>query len=77
MDFGLRTPAGELWGSQKEDGSWTGMMGKLDRGEANIGIANLYVSISRVGVLDFSAAYDMIEVFVTPELISLSDETPE
>lgn len=40
------------------------MMGKLDRGEANIGVANLYVSNSRVDVLDFGAPYDL-EVSLT------------
>ncbi|XP_045619614.2 ionotropic receptor 21a [Procambarus clarkii] len=35
------------------------MMGYLDTGVADMGVANLYVSISRVGVLDFSAPYDL------------------
>nr|XP_053626923.1 ionotropic receptor 21a-like [Cherax quadricarinatus] len=54
----VEPPEGELWGSQNKDGSWTGMMGLLDTDTADMGVANLYVSISRVGILDFTAPYD-------------------
>ncbi|XP_050714211.1 ionotropic receptor 93a-like [Eriocheir sinensis] len=61
MNFSVRfdEPAdGELWGRQKEDGSWTGVMGALDRDEADMGVANLFLSYKRIGVVDFSTPHD-------------------
>ncbi|KAK8400201.1 hypothetical protein O3P69_003120 [Scylla paramamosain] len=64
MNFSVRfdEPAdGELWGRQNEDGSWTGLMGALDRDEADMGVANLFLSYRRIGVVDFSLPYDFEE----------------
>lgn len=33
-------------------------MGALDRNEADMGVANLFLSYKRIGVVDFSAPYD-------------------
>lgn len=33
-------------------------MGALDRDEADMGVANLFLSYRRIGVVDFSAPYD-------------------
>ncbi|XP_071524373.1 probable glutamate receptor [Panulirus ornatus] len=49
---------GELWGEQQENGSWTGMMGFLARGEAHLGAASVYVSAARAPAADFTAPYD-------------------
>ncbi|XP_071524374.1 ionotropic receptor 21a-like [Panulirus ornatus] len=51
-------PAGERWGREEANGSWSGMMGKLARNEVDIGVVDLYVTIVRVGILDYSAPYD-------------------
>ncbi|XP_071530505.1 glutamate receptor ionotropic, delta-1-like [Panulirus ornatus] len=51
-------PAGEFWGVMTENGSWTGMVGKLSRNEADIGVANLFLTYGRLGAVDYSAPYD-------------------
>ncbi|XP_042234485.1 ionotropic receptor 21a-like [Homarus americanus] len=51
-------PNGEMWGITTENGTLTGLRGKLYRDEADIGIANLYMTLNqRVGT-EFSAPYD-------------------
>ncbi|KAG7173507.1 Glutamate receptor ionotropic, delta-2-like 23, partial [Homarus americanus] len=50
-------PEGELWG-REENGTWSGMMGKLSRNEVDLGMVDLYMTIIRVGILDYSASYD-------------------
>lgn len=49
--------AGERWGSRGSDGRWTGMMGELLRGEADMGVANMYLVLRRVLLVDFTAPY--------------------
>ncbi|MPC14416.1 Glutamate receptor ionotropic, delta-1 [Portunus trituberculatus] len=51
-------PKGELWGVEGDDGEWTGMVGRLARGEADIGVANLFLTLTRLGAVDYSAPYD-------------------
>ncbi|XP_069985349.1 glutamate receptor ionotropic, delta-2-like [Penaeus vannamei] len=51
-------PKGEYWGREEENGSWSGMMGKLSRNEVDIGVGDLYMTIVRVGILDYTAPYD-------------------
>ncbi|XP_050722808.1 glutamate receptor ionotropic, delta-2-like isoform X2 [Eriocheir sinensis] len=62
MNFTVRyvEPAeGELWGRQLADGSWDGIMGFLDRDEADIGVANMFLSYWRIQVVEFTAPYDL------------------
>ncbi|KAK3881200.1 hypothetical protein Pcinc_014330, partial [Petrolisthes cinctipes] len=54
----MEPPKGELWGVKTEDGTWDGMVGKLARGEADIGVANLFLTLGRQGAVDYSAPYD-------------------
>lgn len=49
---------GELWGTEGENGEWTGMVGRLARGEADMGVANLFLTLTRRGAVDYSAPYD-------------------
>ncbi|GIY17026.1 uncharacterized protein CEXT_296731 [Caerostris extrusa] len=42
------------WGSLK-NGSWSGIIGMLDRGEADMGITYMAVTEDRFQVVDFSA----------------------
>lgn len=39
------------------NGTWTGLLGELHRDETDIGLANLYITINRLGALDYSAPY--------------------
>ncbi|XP_063587837.1 glutamate receptor ionotropic, delta-1-like [Penaeus indicus] len=63
MNFTLtytEPPEGELWGNKLEDGSWTGLFGFLERGDADIGVGNTFVSNvnGRLDVVEFSSPYD-------------------
>ncbi|KAK3876189.1 hypothetical protein Pcinc_019010 [Petrolisthes cinctipes] len=48
---------GEKWGRRDSEGQWTGMMGELLRGEADMGVANMYLVLRRVMLVDFTAPY--------------------
>lgn len=48
--------SGYRWG-WKEGDNWTGFLGELYRDEADIGLANLYITINRVEALDYSAPF--------------------
>jgi hypothetical protein len=41
------------WGMRNTNGSWDGMVGKLVNNQADIALADLYVSVDRLEVLDF------------------------
>jgi hypothetical protein len=41
------------WGVRHINGSWDGMIGKVIKDEADIALADLYVSAERLEVLDF------------------------
>ncbi|KAG7168337.1 Ionotropic receptor 21a-like 2, partial [Homarus americanus] len=64
LNFSIRyvePPAGEVWGTRIGNGSsWNGLMGYLQRGEAHIGIVNMFISNinNRLEVTDFSMPYD-------------------
>ncbi|KAK4308275.1 hypothetical protein Pmani_020028 [Petrolisthes manimaculis] len=47
---------GNRWG-WKVNGTWTGLLGELHRDETDIGLANLYITINRLGALDYSAPF--------------------
>ncbi|XP_042204109.1 ionotropic receptor 21a-like [Homarus americanus] len=51
-------PPGEFWGVMNENETWSGMMGRLSRNEADIGVANLFLTLGRLGAVDYSAPYD-------------------
>ncbi|KAF8796906.1 Glutamate receptor ionotropic like protein [Argiope bruennichi] len=45
------------WGSSLSDGNWTGMIGMIQRGEANLAFNSLSITDSRFDVVDFSRVY--------------------
>ncbi|XP_071523759.1 probable glutamate receptor [Panulirus ornatus] len=53
-------PSGELWGRKLVDDSWTGLVGSLARQEADLGVANIFLSNNnnRRLVQDFTRFYD-------------------
>ncbi|XP_042213524.1 probable glutamate receptor [Homarus americanus] len=53
----VEPPEGQHWGYEV-NGSWTGMVGMLSKNEVDMGMVNLYVSIVRTSILDYSAPYD-------------------
>ena len=42
------------WGSLKDDGTWTGMIGMILRDEVDIAISDFYVTAERSMVIDYS-----------------------
>ncbi|XP_069938725.1 glutamate receptor ionotropic, delta-1 isoform X3 [Cherax quadricarinatus] len=54
----LEPPPGELWGEDVGGGHWSGMLGQLQRGEAHLGVASIYVSADRASAVDFTTPYD-------------------
>ncbi|GFS33657.1 putative glutamate receptor, partial [Nephila pilipes] len=60
VEYEIVTPADEQYGIELKDGNWTGIIGMLHRGEADIGIANLGIYEDRYRTVDFTVSY-MIE----------------
>ncbi|XP_054706929.1 glutamate receptor ionotropic, delta-2-like [Uloborus diversus] len=60
------------WGRVLADGSWTGLIGMLQKNKADIGLGSLAPTEKRMTVVDFSSAYDTVaHVFMTrsPQLL--------
>ncbi|XP_071514444.1 ionotropic receptor 21a-like isoform X2 [Panulirus ornatus] len=53
----MEPPNGENWGEELENGSWFGLIGQLQRHEADIGLANWFVSWRYLQVVDMTAPY--------------------
>nr|XP_053629720.1 ionotropic receptor 21a-like [Cherax quadricarinatus] len=51
-------PNGEMWGTATGNGTYTGLRGRLYRGEADIGVANMYFTLNQQVGIQFSARYD-------------------
>ena len=48
---------GGYWGVRlPHNGSWTGMMGQLERGEADLSIAGFTITMERAEAVDFIGA---------------------
>lgn len=59
----LLIPAGKIEiGRELPNGSWTGMVGLVQRNEADIVISTLSVSEQRLKVADFSYPYDRVRL---------------
>ncbi|GFQ66548.1 lig_chan-Glu_bd domain-containing protein [Trichonephila clavata] len=57
VDYEIVTPQDGQYGIQLSSGNWTGVMGMLYKGEADIGIANLGIFEDRFRAVDFSSSY--------------------
>ncbi|XP_066982155.1 probable glutamate receptor [Macrobrachium rosenbergii] len=56
FDYVLSQPADHVWGMLLSNGSWTGMLGMLQREEAEFALGPFGVSASRATVCDFSVS---------------------
>lgn len=55
----FRQPSdGEMWGWEQENGSWTGLMGDLQRRKADLGVADLYIMEQYFTIIDMSVSTD-------------------
>ncbi|GFS90773.1 lig_chan-Glu_bd domain-containing protein, partial [Nephila pilipes] len=59
VEYEIVTPDDEQYGIELEDGNWTGIIGMLHRGEADIGIANLGIYEDRYRTVDYTSPYLM------------------
>ncbi|GFY67084.1 lig_chan-Glu_bd domain-containing protein [Trichonephila inaurata madagascariensis] len=57
VDYEIVTPQDGQYGIELSSGNWTGVIGMLYRGEADIGIANLGIFEDRFRTVDFSSPY--------------------
>ncbi|GFY71145.1 lig_chan-Glu_bd domain-containing protein [Trichonephila inaurata madagascariensis] len=57
VGYEIVTPEDGQYGIQLSSGNWTGVIGMLCRGEADIGIANLGIFEDRYRSVDFSSSY--------------------
>ena len=47
-------PATGQWGYAEANGTWNGVLGMVDRGEVEVGVCDVAMSSSRVGVVSYS-----------------------
>ncbi|ROT69878.1 hypothetical protein C7M84_011894 [Penaeus vannamei] len=68
FDLQIVNPSdGDKWGSPLENGSWTGLTGDLTQRRAHMGVANLFIHIHYLEVVDMTVPYDMeFGCFITP-----------
>ncbi|XP_037090457.1 ionotropic receptor 21a-like, partial [Pollicipes pollicipes] len=52
-----RPTDGGLWGRHEEDGTWSGLVGDLHYGRADVGMANLFISESKLEAIDMTTPY--------------------
>ncbi|XP_055938019.1 glutamate receptor-like [Argiope bruennichi] len=61
FSYEIVKPADKNWGSLDGHGNWTGVMGMLLRGEADMGLSHFSITEERVRVVDFSFPYDILD----------------
>lgn len=55
------------WGNKLEDGTWTGLIGEVSRGETILGVANVFMTLHYMEQVEFSYPYDIsCSTFLTP-----------
>ncbi|XP_071042160.1 probable glutamate receptor [Parasteatoda tepidariorum] len=55
--FEIQVPLDGQWGQQTDNGSWTGLMGMVQRGEADLAISQLSITEERSQAVNFSIPY--------------------
>ncbi|GIX93565.1 hypothetical protein CEXT_574251 [Caerostris extrusa] len=64
--YELMFPEDGLFGNRLEDGNWTGVVGLLQRNEADMAFSYLSMNYERYLILDFSTTYSsQVQTFVT------------
>ncbi|GFR32441.1 uncharacterized protein TNCT_268261 [Trichonephila clavata] len=57
MPYTLDVPEKLVWGIPDQNGNWSGVMGMVQRGEADMAIGSIFVTQARMTVADFSTPY--------------------
>ncbi|GIY30651.1 hypothetical protein CDAR_541251 [Caerostris darwini] len=55
--YTLMTPPDKQWGSKTDNGSWTGMIGLVNRGQADLALGLTGITQERQEVVDFTESY--------------------
>ncbi|XP_047485456.1 glutamate receptor ionotropic, kainate glr-3-like isoform X2 [Penaeus chinensis] len=56
--YTLKLPDDDQWGSLKKDGSWTGMVGEVYRGEQEMALGPTSITEEREKAIDFTVPFD-------------------
>ncbi|GFT36797.1 uncharacterized protein NPIL_471651 [Nephila pilipes] len=62
LQFEVILPKEKEWGRQLDDGNWTGMIGKIQKGSADLALNYLSMNEQRAKVVDFSTVYTSEEI---------------
>ncbi|GBO15232.1 Glutamate receptor ionotropic, delta-2, partial [Araneus ventricosus] len=62
MEYEIVVPEDRQWGLQQDNGSWTGLIGMIERGEADMACTFLAMTDQRMEAVDFSSSY-ALEVY--------------
>ncbi|CAB3407428.1 unnamed protein product [Caenorhabditis bovis] len=57
FNYTIRTVHDDAYGTRGPNGKWSGMVGELQRGEADLAVASLTISYGRSEVIDFTVPY--------------------
>ncbi|GFS39585.1 lig_chan-Glu_bd domain-containing protein [Trichonephila inaurata madagascariensis] len=57
IEYDIVFPEDNAYGHEVSGGNWTGVVGMVQRGEADLGIATIGVNENRFGVVEFSFPY--------------------
>ncbi|GFU30799.1 glutamate receptor ionotropic, kainate 5 [Nephila pilipes] len=57
LPYSLTIPEKLVWGNPDKNGNWSGVMGMVQRGEADMAIGSIFVTQARMTVADFSTPY--------------------
>nr|CAD7409243.1 unnamed protein product [Timema poppensis] len=60
---------GEMWGKERNDGNWTGMIGMLQRHEAEVAISTFAMSSRRLNVISYTTPIfrSCFQMFIRPQ----------
>ncbi|XP_047485462.1 glutamate receptor-like isoform X4 [Penaeus chinensis] len=58
VGYTLKLPDDDQWGSLKKDGSWTGMVGEVYRGEQEMALGPTSITEEREKAIDFTVPFD-------------------
>ncbi|GFT61403.1 lig_chan-Glu_bd domain-containing protein [Nephila pilipes] len=71
FEYELVFPEDKQWGTKKPDGNWTGMIGLIQRKEADIGMCSIVTTLERQKAVDFSYPYDVNQIVFATKLPGL------
>ncbi|XP_045036355.1 ionotropic receptor 21a isoform X1 [Daphnia magna] len=65
--FSSSAQVGSKWGNKLDNGTWTGLIGEVSRGEVTLGVANVFMTLHYIKQVEFSYPYDIsCSTFLTP-----------